>query len=216
MTSVPPNTPKHAPPPAVHAPARRNSSPRAEPGVASTGFTATATAGITAPAASHSSHSRRPMYAPTAMPATMAAMRRPGGSSHRRPCACWNSTEATASAAQIAARYHGPPNQMSSRITGMPAAALATRCPNTCRSLPAFLAVPDGPRLHRTELAHTLRVRIQRPVHLGAVEIGPIGRSGVELGVGRLPEQEVREPHLAGCPHDEVGVADRRGVEVRR
>src|SRR5690606_4428051 len=46
-----------------------------------------------------------------------------------------------------------------------------------------------------------------------AVEVGPEGVQEDELGVGRLPEQEVGEPLLAGGADEQVDVGDVGGVQ---
>ena len=44
-------------------------------------------------------------------------------------------------------------------------------------------------------------------------EVRPEDLGRVELGVGRLPDQEVREPLLAAGPDHEVGIGQAGGVE---
>ena len=46
-------------------------------------------------------------------------------------------------------------------------------------------------------------------------EVGPEGVVEDELGVGRLPEQEVRDPLLARGPDHEVGICELGRVEMR-
>ena len=47
-------------------------------------------------------------------------------------------------------------------------------------------------------------------------EIGPEDRRDPDLGVGDLPEQEVRDPHLAARPDEQVGIGQAGGVEMAR
>ena len=44
-------------------------------------------------------------------------------------------------------------------------------------------------------------------------EIGPEHRQEDELRIGRLPEQEIADPLLAGRADDEVGIGNARRVE---
>jgi len=81
----------------------------------------------------------------------------------------------------------------------MPTAALASRS----------AVLGDAP-----EPALAPVVGQQRPVDLVAVEVGPVCGSAVVLGVGRLPEQEVREAHLSCGADDQVGVRQARRIEV--
>src|ERR1044071_9055704 len=52
--------------------------------------------------------------------------------------------------------------------------------------------------------------------HLGAAEVGPERLGHVNLAVGGLPEQEVRDAQLAARPHQEVEFGQPRRVEVTR
>ena len=51
---------------------------------------------------------------------------------------------------------------------------------------------------------------------VAAAEVGPEGRGHPDLGVGDLPEQEVRDPQLARGADQQVGVGLARRVEVAR
>src|ERR1700716_210376 len=68
----------------------------------------------------------------------------------------------------------------------------------------------------RPESAHAPLVGGERLVEVRAAEIGPERLGAVELRVGRLPEQEVAEPHLAGGADNQVRVGQPAGVEVTR
>ena len=48
----------------------------------------------------------------------------------------------------------------------------------------------------------------------GAVEIRPVGRHEHKLAVGRLPQQEIRQPLLAAGADDQVGIGQIRRVEI--
>ena len=50
-------------------------------------------------------------------------------------------------------------------------------------------------------------------VERGRPEVGPEGLAEVELGVGRLPDEEVREALLAAGPDHEVGVGQAGRVQ---
>src|SRR6266511_321619 len=56
----------------------------------------------------------------------------------------------------------------------------------------------------------------QRLVDVLDIEVGPVDRQEAELGVGALPEQEVREPHLAGRANDEIGIGQPVREEAAR
>src|SRR5437879_1859671 len=64
--------------------------------------------------------------------------------------------------------------------------------------------------------AHAPLVRAQRLVEVGSAEIRPQRLRTVKLGVGRLPEQEVAESHLAGRPDDQVRIGEPASVQVTR
>src|SRR3989304_993144 len=102
-----------------------------------------------------------------------------------------------------------PATQTTARTRGMPTAAVASRV--TSKAAPCSGAGVDavsGGRVGLSEAAEAPRplgVGLQRPVHLGLVEVGPVGGRAVELGVGRLPEEEVGDAHLAGGSGPPVG-----------
>lgn len=54
----------------------------------------------------------------------------------------------------------------------------------------------------------------QRLEQFVAVEVRPVGRRGVVLGVGRLPQQEVAQAHLARRANHQVWVGLPGGVQV--
>src|SRR5580693_5559400 len=56
-------------------------------------------------------------------------------------------------------------------------------------------------------------VLVERGEEGRVVEIRPQDREEHEFGVGRLPEQEIRQPHFAGGANDEIGVGKASRVE---
>ena len=54
----------------------------------------------------------------------------------------------------------------------------------------------------------------QRAQQIVAVEVGPQHIGAVELGVGDLPQQEVRDAQLARRADDQIGIGDVGGVEL--
>src|SRR6185503_20708565 len=62
------------------------------------------------------------------------------------------------------------------------------------------------------EAALALGVGVERGVEILAAEVGPEGAREVELGVGRLPEEEVGDAELAAGADDEV---ERRQIAGR-
>src|SRR5438093_1169103 len=64
------------------------------------------------------------------------------------------------------------------------------------------------------ELAPAPGIGIQRPVVFSLVEILPEDAGAVVLGIGGLPDQEVRQPHFAGSADDEVRVGKTGRMEV--
>src|SRR5450631_4691639 len=57
---------------------------------------------------------------------------------------------------------------------------------------------------------------LERLVELGLAERRPVGVGEVELGVGRLPEQEVRQPLLARRPDQQIQLRQPAGLQRRR
>src|SRR5262245_46270467 len=66
---------------------------------------------------------------------------------------------------------------------------------------------------HSTEAAIALLKVGDRPVEIGGAEIRPQDRRDPQLGVGNLPQQEVRDAHLAAGADQEIGVRHAVGVE---
>src|SRR5262245_12020071 len=65
-----------------------------------------------------------------------------------------------------------------------------------------------------TKATAALGVSLKRTFDFALIEVRPVDGRGVELGVGRLPQEEVRETHFAGRTDDEVGVWQATGVEM--
>src|SRR3972149_514450 len=72
----------------------------------------------------------------------------------------------------------------------------------------------SGPSLAEAPLAHL--VRPDRAEEVDLPESGPVHLDEVELGVGELPEEEVRDPLLPARPQDEVRVRQVARVESAR
>src|SRR4051794_21779418 len=104
-------------------------------------------------------------------------------------------TTATATTSVI----HGPPSSRARRIGGASTAALRARS----RSIRSA-----------TEPALAGRVFGEGEIEVGGPEVGPQGLGDDELSVGRLPDQEVREPVLATGADHQVGVWKVGGIEL--
>src|SRR5436305_9330422 len=110
-------------------------------------------------------------------------------------------TPATAASATI----HQPPSQTRPRTTGAPIAATTRREISLLISRALAPAEAPAPR----------RVLLERGAQLGLAEVGPPAVDEDELGVGELPEQEVRDPELAGGADEKVGIWHLGRVQVR-
>src|SRR4029453_14893760 len=66
---------------------------------------------------------------------------------------------------------------------------------------------------HPTESAIALLKVGDRAVEVGGAEVGPQDRRDPQLGVGDLPQQEVRDAHLAAGANQEIGVGHAVGVQ---
>src|SRR5579883_1735424 len=64
------------------------------------------------------------------------------------------------------------------------------------------------------ELPLALRVGVDGFFELLLAEVGPQDGRGVVLAVGRLPDEEVAQAHLARRPDHQVGIGQLRGVEI--
>src|SRR5512139_2314880 len=100
----------------------------------------------------------------------------------------------TAAKSQIGAR------KISARSSGMATAAVA----NLARSTQAF-PLWRGSQ-HAPEAPLALLELVQRVEELRLAEIRPQRVREVDLGVRALPEEKVRDAHLATGAHEEVGV----------
>src|SRR5579884_357769 len=95
-----------------------------------------------------------------------------------------------------------PPAKSAASTSGMPTTAVPMR---TMR-LREALELP--------ELPVARRVRLDCSVQILLAEIRPQRRSGVILAVGSLPDQEIREAHLAGRADDKIRVRQFRRIEI--
>src|SRR5688572_4445555 len=66
---------------------------------------------------------------------------------------------------------------------------------------------------HPTEPARPALEVGERPIELERPEVRPQGPRDPELGVGDLPQQEVRHAHLTAGPDEQVRIGDPVGVE---
>src|SRR3546814_9075252 len=57
---------------------------------------------------------------------------------------------------------------------------------------------------------------VERRREIGRFEIRPQNVGKIQLGIGRLPEQEIRQPHLARGADEQVERRHVGGVEMRR
>src|SRR5690606_39660899 len=93
------------------------------------------------------------------------------------------------------------------------AGALPAPRARTTATGPRAPLLPGLPLLHPPEAAVAVLVVADGGVEGLAAEVGPEGLRDVELGVGDLPEEEVRDAHLAAGADEEVGVGEAGGVE---
>src|SRR5262245_61969180 len=66
---------------------------------------------------------------------------------------------------------------------------------------------------HSTEAAIALLEIGDRPVEIGGAEVRPEDRRDPQLGVGDLPQQEVRDAHLPAGADQEIRIRHVTGVE---
>src|SRR6266540_325647 len=98
---------------------------------------------------------------------------------------------------------------------GMPMAAVSARLPSVAGSPGNSAAViaTTPPTSHPTE-ATLPAVKVgDRTIQLQRPEIGPQGGRDPQLGIGDLPEQEVRDAHLPAGADEEIGIGNSHGVE---
>src|SRR5262249_3819590 len=141
----------------------------------------------------------------TAMPARRARPRSTG-----RP-ACSNSRTSSQSAAPLATTtsvLNIQPGALitMSRKTGSSTNALARRF-----STPDFLGVSSTTLVssatsHPTEAPVTTLVVGDGAIEVGGPEVRPERRSHPQLGIRDLPQQEIRDPHLAAGADQQIGI----------
>src|SRR5262245_54541804 len=94
--------------------------------------------------------------------------------------------------------------------SGMPTTAVSNRLARAGES-PAIRGVVTATTAatsHPTEPPRpALEVR-ERAIELGRAEVRPQGGGHPELGVGDLPQEEVRHPHLAAGPDQQIRIGD--------
>src|SRR5919199_4875358 len=149
----------------------------------------------------------------TATPATRASPRSTG-----RP-ACSNRRTSSHNAAALATttsvlNIHPGALTTMSRNTGSSTSALSSR-----RSRPDFRGVSSATLVgiatsDSAEAPVAALVVGDGAIEVGRPEVGPERRRHPELGVGDLPQQEVRDPHLAAGADQQVGI--RHAVRVQR
>src|SRR5207253_4164841 len=96
--------------------------------------------------------------------------------------------------------------------TGRPTVATTTRETRGVMSGAAGLVGPLAP----AEAAPAAGVVVEGGAELPLAEIGPERVDEDELGVGELPQEEVRDPQLAGGTDQKVGVRHVGRVEIGR
>src|SRR4051794_30348165 len=74
-------------------------------------------------------------------------------------------------------------------------------------------AISARAKARAAEAAVARGVFLDRGPERAVVEVGPEVGQEDELGVSRLPEQEVRDALLAGGPDDEIGIGDAMRVQ---
>src|SRR5436190_19606552 len=158
-----------------------------------------------------------PAYAATGMTAASAAADRPGNVLSA-PRAAAISRQAMKTAPATTTASSPSPTHMARVMSGMPTAAVASLVASKARMALLGRRMDSVRRclrlLQSTETALALGVRLQGALDLALVKVGPIHRRRVELGVGCLPEEEVREAHFAGRPDHEVRLGQAMNVQV--
>src|SRR5438105_2244289 len=147
-------------------------------------------------------HSTPPSCTPSSVRAKPAKPARASGRSSRIiPKYSWS---AIAPATAASPRTHQPPSQTSPSTAGSRAATTRIRDQN-----------PLGARsLSPAEAAAAARIVLQCGAEIGLAEVGPEAVDEGELGVGELPEEEVRDAKLAGSADEEIRVGHVGRVEV--
>src|SRR5918993_1110528 len=78
---------------------------------------------------------------------------------------------------------------------------------------PSRVRISPGPGVETAESTLAAAVFVDRGPEDLMVEVGPEVREEDELGIGRLPRQEIRHPLLAGGADDEIGIRNAVRVE---
>src|SRR5215472_1749895 len=141
----------------------------------------------------------------TAAPSTSPTMRsriRAGKASHR-----YSTSPSSATTTTRSPQAHAGPRKIRARSVGMAIAAVASLARSTS-ALPVLLLAGES----ETTLA--LLIVLERAEKLRFAEVRPQGVGHVELGIGDLPEEEVRDAHLAAGADEQVRIGKARGAEV--
>src|SRR5947208_966275 len=143
---------------------------------------------------------------PTSVPAVIAHV------SHTQVTTRGNTTRATGRTPRAYRARPAPPARRRAPSRPARATAASRRWPGRQRrSAPA-----DCGKSHRdfSEAPIAPLVVEDRPEQVAARHVGPEDGGDVQLGIGELPKQEVRQPVLAGGANQQIGVAPGRGVQL--
>src|SRR3989475_10253441 len=128
-------------------------------------------------------------------------------SAHARPLAAttsiWNIHAGAPAVTQPTAGLSTTALAMRLQTAGPPSTASRTVKPATSVLPTSHLSESARPPL---ELAH-------RAIEIAGPEIRPEGRRDHQLSVGNLPQEKVRDPHLAARADQQVGIGNVRGIE---
>src|SRR5438552_17432868 len=99
--------------------------------------------------------------------------------------------------------------------SGMPTAAVSARLPSVPGSPgnAAAVTATTPPTSHPTEATLPAEEVGDRAIELRRTEVRPQRRGDPQLGVRDLPQEEVRDPHLAAGPDEQVRIGHAHGVE---
>src|SRR5262245_55367721 len=99
--------------------------------------------------------------------------------------------------------------------TGMPTAAVSARWTSVAERPGArgVVTASTAATSHPTEPARAALEVGERAIEIERPEIRPQRQRHPELGVGDLPQEEVRHAHLPAGADQEVGIGDAVGVE---
>src|SRR3954469_6178045 len=110
---------------------------------------------------------------------------------------------------------HGWFQRISAPTSGNATTAEIRRCARLGSATGACLSGAANLLARAAEATLATAVGLERFVELGLPERRPEGVREVQLGVGRLPEQEVRQPFFARRPHQQVQLRQPAGLQRR-